>query len=117
VKLEQAPKVAKWMPIRRVSGEGRTEREEPGAGARQTDNHRAPIRSTGVVSTARRKGNQRQWGRPREVGGGESRTPLARAADQLGVGEGQLYRRSRVTPVEERTLTSGEFEKEERTGD
>src|SRR5205823_360608 len=27
-------------------------------------NHRVPGRSTGVVSTARRKGNQRQWGRP-----------------------------------------------------
>src|SRR5437667_3898835 len=72
VKFEQAPKVAMWMPIRRESGEGSTEREEPGAGARQHDNHRAPIRSTGVVSTARRKGKQRQWGRPGMVG--ESRT-------------------------------------------
>src|SRR5580693_9893230 len=63
VKLEQAPKVATWMPIRRESGEGCTEREGPGTGACPHDNHRAPIRSTGVVSTARRKGNQRQWGR------------------------------------------------------
>jgi hypothetical protein len=58
-----------WMPIRRESGEGSTEREEPGAGVRQHGNHRVPIRSTGVVSTARRKGNQRQWGRPGVVGG------------------------------------------------
>jgi hypothetical protein len=72
VKLEQAPKAVMWMPIRRESGEGSTEREEPGAGVRQHDNHRAPIRSTGVVSTARRKGNQRQWGRPGVAG--ESRT-------------------------------------------
>jgi hypothetical protein len=72
VKLEQAPKAAMWMPIRRESGEGSTEREEPGAGVRQHGNHRVPIRSTGVVSTARRKGNQRQWGRPGVVG--ESRT-------------------------------------------
>src|ERR1035437_6850900 len=64
VKLAQAPKAALWIPIRRESGEGSTDREEPGAGARHHDNHRAPIRSTGVVSTARRKGNQRQWGRP-----------------------------------------------------
>jgi hypothetical protein len=39
------------------------------------------------------------------------------AADHLGVGEGQMYRRSRVTPVEGRTLTSGVFEKEGRRGD
>src|SRR5450755_1412296 len=70
VKFEQAPKAAMWMPIRRESGEGSTDREEPGAGARHHDNHRAPIRSTGVVSTARRKGSQRQWGRPGMVAEG-----------------------------------------------
>ena len=32
VKLEQARKAAMWMPIRRESGEGSTERAEPGAG-------------------------------------------------------------------------------------
>jgi hypothetical protein len=37
--------------------------------------------------------------------------------DHLGVGEGQMYRRSRVTPVEGRALTSGVLEKEERSGD
>ena len=63
VKFEQAPKAAMWTPTRPRIGEGRMDREEPGAGARPHDNHRAPIRSTGVVNTARRKGNQRQWGR------------------------------------------------------
>ena len=60
VKLEQAPKATMWTPTRRGSGEGSMKREEPGAGARQHDNHRAPIQSAGVVSTARRKGNQRK---------------------------------------------------------
>src|SRR5438270_12190999 len=64
VKLEQASKAAMWTPTRPETGEGRTDGEEPGAGARQHDNHRALRRSTGVVSTACRKGNQRQWGRP-----------------------------------------------------
>ena len=64
-----------WTPTRRVFGEGGTDREEPGAGARQRDNHRAPIRSTGVVGTARRKGNQRNWGRLGMVA--ESRTAKA----------------------------------------
>jgi hypothetical protein len=40
-----------------------------------------------------------------------------RAAEHLGVGEGQRYRGSRVTPVEGRTLASGVFAKEGRTGD
>ena len=40
-----------------------------------------------------------------------------RKTDHLGVGEGQRYLRSRVMPVEGRALTSGELEKEERSGD
>jgi len=46
---------------------------------------------------------------------GESRAPnvIVRMADHLGVGEGQMYLRSRVTPVEGRTLTSGVLAKEE----
>jgi hypothetical protein len=51
------------------------------------------------------------------VGEPRTPTPLERAADHLGVGKGQRYRRSRVTPVEGRALTSGVFEKEGRTGD
>jgi hypothetical protein len=42
---------------------------------------------------------------------------VVRVADQLGVGKGQRYRRSRVTPVEGRALTSVVFVKEGTTGD
>src|ERR1035437_6412834 len=69
VKLEQASKAAMWTPTRPSTGEGRTDGEEPGAGARPHDNHRAPRRSTGVGSTACQKGNQSQWGRPGVVAG------------------------------------------------
>ena len=50
---------------------------------------------------------------------GESRTPngIYRMADHLGVGKGQKYRRSRVTPVEGRALTSGVLAKKGRSGD
>ena len=40
-----------------------------------------------------------------------------RAGSHLGVGKGQRYLRSRVTPVEGRTLASDVFVKEGRTGD
>jgi hypothetical protein len=86
VKLEQASKAAMWTPTRRKIGEGGTDGEEPGAGARHRDNHRAPVRSTGVVSTACRKGNQRQWGRPGVVAG-------SRTANVAGKGGGPLGRR------------------------
>ena len=62
VKLEQASKAAIWTPTRRETGEGSTEREMPGAGARRHDNHRVPLRSIGVVGTARRKGNSASAG-------------------------------------------------------
>jgi hypothetical protein len=50
---------------------------------------------------------------------GESRAlnDILRMADQVGVGEGQRYPRSRVTPVEGRALASGVLEKKERNGD
>jgi hypothetical protein len=117
VKLEQASKTAMWTPTRRENGEGSTDWEETGARSRHHDNHRAPIWSAGVVSTARQKGNQRQWGRPGVVVGSRPANAAEGAADHLGVGEGQRYRGSRVTPVEGRTLASGVFVKEERTGD
>ncbi len=117
VKLEQASKAIMWEPTQQMSGEGRADREKPGAGARQLDNHSEPIRTTGVVSTACEEGSLRQWGRPGMVG--ESRTPnvIVEMADRLGVGEGQRYLRSRVMPVEGRALTSGVLVKEERSGD
>jgi hypothetical protein len=117
VKLEQASKAVMWTPTRHEIGEGRMDREEPGAGARHNDNHRVPIQSTGVVSTACRKGSRTQWGRPGMVAESRSANAIERVVDHLGVGKGQRYRRSRVTLAERRTLTSGVFVKEERTGD
>ena len=117
VKLEQASKATMWTPTRRRSGEGRADREEPGAGARHENNHYAPIRTTGVVSTAWEEGNLRQWGRPGMVGESRASNVMVGMADHLGVGEGQRYPRSRVTPVEGRALASGVLEKEERDGD
>jgi hypothetical protein len=117
VKLEQASKAAMWEPTQQMNGEGRADRENPGAGARQSDNHRVPIRTTGVVSTACEEGNLRQWGRPGMVGESQPPNVIVRMAGHLGVGKGQKYRRSRVTPVEGRTLTSGVLEKKERSGD
>src|SRR5204862_1876927 len=43
VKLEQASEVWKWTPTRQVTGDGSAGRER---------NRQAPVRSTGVVSTA-----------------------------------------------------------------
>jgi len=116
VKLEQASKATMWTPTRRMSGEGRVDWEEPGAGARYIITVRTS-RATGVVSTACKEGSLRQWGRLEMVG--ESRAPnvIFGMTDHLGVGEGQKYRRSRVMPVEERALASGVLEKEERNGD
>jgi hypothetical protein len=117
MKLEQASKATMWEPTQHMSGEGRADRENPGAGARQRDNHRVPIRTTGVVSTACEEGSLRQWGRPGMVGESQTSNGICRMADHLGVGKGQKYQGSRVTPVEGRALTSGELEKEERSGD
>ncbi|HVI80095.1 MAG TPA: hypothetical protein VM715_18420, partial [Candidatus Acidoferrum sp.] len=41
------------------------------------------------------------------VGGDRNSNAARRVAAGAGVGEGQMYRRSRVMPVEGRTLTSG----------
>ena len=116
VKLEQASKAAMWTPTRRTNGEGRDDWEEPGAGARYRITVRTS-RSTGVVSTACKEGNLRQWGRLGMVG--ESRAPnvIFGMTDHLGVGEGQMYPRSRVMPVEGRARASGVLEKKERSGD
>ena len=116
VKLEQASKATMWTPTRRMSGEGRADWEEPGAGARQRITV-STSRATGVVSTACKEGSLRQWGRLGMAG--ESRTPnvIQGMTGHLGVGEGQRYRRSRVMPVEGRALASGVLEKEGRNGD
>ena len=116
VKLEQASKAAMWAPTRRKSGEGRADWEEPGAGARYRITVRTS-RATGVVSTACKEGNLRQWGRLGMVGESRTSNGIYRMADHLGVGEGQMYLRNRVMPVEGRTLASGVLAKKERSGD
>jgi hypothetical protein len=116
VKLEQASKATMWAPTRRMSGEGRADWEEPGAGARYSITV-STSRATGVVSTACKEGSLRQWGRLGMVGESRASNVVLGMTDHLGVGEGQRYRRSRVTPVEGRALTSGVLEKEERSGD
>jgi hypothetical protein len=55
VKLEQASKVTSWMLTQQVGGEGRADREEY---------RHAPIRSTGVMSTACKKGGLSHRGYP-----------------------------------------------------
>ena len=116
VKLEQASKATMWTPTRPMSGEGRVDWEEPGAGARNAITVRTS-RATGVVSTACKEGSLRQRGRPGMVGESRALNVIYGMADHLGVGEGQMYRRNRVMPVEGRALASGVLEKEERSGD
>jgi len=88
VKLEQASKVKMWTPTRLRYGEGCTDREETGAGTRNSTTNEHLIRSTGVVSTACREGDPGQWGRLGAGGGSRLQTSPARAAASLGVGEG-----------------------------
>ena len=88
VKLEQASKVKMWMPTRLRNGEGRTGREEPGAGVRHSPTNEHLIRSTGAVSTACREGDLGQWGRLGTGGGSRLQTSPERAAASPGVGEG-----------------------------
>src|SRR5215469_8300997 len=57
VKLEQASKVVMWTPTRHDNGEGSTDREETGAGTRNSPTNEHLVRSTGVVSTACREGD------------------------------------------------------------
>jgi len=51
------------MPTRLRNGEGCTDREEAGAGARNSATNKHLNRSTGVVSTTCREGGLGQWGR------------------------------------------------------
>jgi hypothetical protein len=90
VKLEQASKVVMWMPTRPGNGEGCTDREEPGAGARQSPTNEHLIRSTGVLSTACREGDLGQGGRLGIGWGSRPRTSPERAAASPGVGEGHM---------------------------
>ena len=65
MKLEQAPKVKMWAPTRLRNGEGRTGREETGAGKRNLATDKHLIRSTGVMSTACREGDLQRVGEAR----------------------------------------------------
>ena len=63
--LEQAPKVKLWMPTRLRNGEGCTDREETGAGTRNSTTSEHLIGSTGVVRTACREGDLQRLGEAR----------------------------------------------------
>ena len=104
MKLEQASKVKLRMPTPLRLGEGRAGREE-------TDKHLH--RSVGVVSTACSEGDLGNRGRP-AAGGVRNFNAAEKGSDQGGIRKGSRYRRSRVTPVEGRTLTSGVLLKKER---
>ena len=56
VKLEQASKVKMWTPTRLRNGEGSTDREETGAGTRNSATNEHLIRPTGVMGPACREG-------------------------------------------------------------
>ena len=92
VKLEQASKATMWTPTRQMSGEGRLDWEEPGAGERCHYNQHAPIQSTGVVSTACKEGNHASVGEARDGRGVAYLDAIARMAGHLGVGEGHGVR-------------------------
>src|ERR1035437_9740588 len=84
VKLEQASNAAMWTPTRRTNGEGRADWEEPGAGARYRITVRTS-RATGVVSTACKEGNLRQWGRLGMVGGSRAPNVIFGMTDHMGL--------------------------------
>ena len=88
VKSEQAPKAVMWTPTRRETGEGSTDREVPGAGARPHDNHRAPIRSAGVVGIARQKGSPASVGEARDDRGVASRERRRQGGGSSGCRKG-----------------------------
>ena len=92
VKLEQASKATTWAPTRRMSGEGRVDGENPGAGKHHFHNQHVPIWPTGVVSTACEEGSPRQWGRRGMVEESRTSNGIVRMTDHLGVGKGQMYR-------------------------
>ena len=84
VKLEQASKVKSWMPTRLRNGEGRTDREETGAGTRKLATNEHLIRSTGVMRTACREGDLGQWGRLGAGGGVASPNDARNGVGQSG---------------------------------
>src|SRR6266481_7305580 len=82
----------------------------------QGRNRQAPVRSTGVVSTACREGDLGNWGRS-GTGGGRTSDIIYKDDGQAGSRRGSQYRGGRVIPAEGRALTSDVLLKEERRGD
>jgi hypothetical protein len=96
----------------RLSRSGRTRR-----GSASKPITSSTDRVTGVVSTACQEGSLRSVG---EARGGRGVANLKRPQQEDGPSGrriGSWYLRSRVMPVEGRTLASGVLEKEERSGD
>ena len=88
MKLEQASKAAMWTPTQRNHGEGRADREETGAGSRPEGNHRAPIRTTGVVSTACEEGKTASVGEARDGRGVASLNGIGKDVGPSGCRKG-----------------------------
>src|SRR5260370_511644 len=94
-----------WTPTRPISGEGRADWEEPGAGARYSIIVRTS-RAAGGVSTACKEGSLRQGGRLGMVGESRGANVVFGMTDHLGVGEGQMDQRSRGRAGDGRGLAS-----------
>ena len=117
VKLEQASKVVMWTPTRPGNGEGSTDREETGAGARNspTNEHLNPVHR-GIEH-----GMQRRWSglvrEARDWPGVATPNVARKGGGQSGRRRGPYDRGGRVMPAEERALASGVLVKEGRSGD
>src|SRR5215475_5678620 len=106
-----------WMPTRPEIGEGCTDREETGAGTRNSPTNEHLIRSTGVLSTACREGDLKSVREARDWSGVAAPNVVKKGGGQSGSRRGPYDRGGRVMPAEERALTSGGLVKEGRSGD
>jgi len=76
------------MPTRLRNGEGRADREEAGAGERDSSTNGHLIRSIGVVSTACWEGDLQRVGEARDWRESRTQTSAEGPAASLGVGKG-----------------------------
>ena len=90
MKLEQAWIVVKRTPTRPGIGEGCMDREETGAGTRNSPTNEHLIRSTGVVSTAGREGDLRSGREARDWLGVAAPNVVRKGGGQSGSRRG-LY--------------------------
>jgi hypothetical protein len=100
VKFEQASKESMQTPTRLLLGKA--------ARAGKQSTH-APVRSAGVLDTARWNGDAGNRGRPVQTGGRGFN--IAHGGGSGGSRTGSYDRRGWVIPAEERTLTSGVLSK------